>query len=73
MTIGSPVEKRTWTVTKRELVKMLMAMDRYNVESVVFKTEPDYFNWEIAPTAKRRRRPLRRRSASADALMADTR
>ena len=45
-------DKRRWKLSKRDLVKMLMAMDRYDVESVVLRDETNYLNWEI-PSRKK--------------------
>jgi hypothetical protein len=44
---------KIWTLHKSEVVKMLMAMDRYKVSSVTVNTEPDYFNWQIEPAKKK--------------------
>ncbi|HTL70383.1 MAG TPA: hypothetical protein VL404_03735 [Candidatus Eisenbacteria bacterium] len=35
------------TLKKRDVLKMLMTMDRYQVDSVIIKPESDSFNWEI--------------------------
>lgn len=48
--------RHRWTLSKRDVIKMLMAMDRYNVSSVVIKGDLDEFNWEIPGPAKGRRR-----------------
>jgi hypothetical protein len=45
-------DRKRWTLSKRDLVTMLMAMDRYDVKSVVLRQETDYLNWEILPKKK---------------------
>jgi hypothetical protein len=46
--------RHRWTLSKRDVIKMLMAMDRYNASSVVLKGDREEFNWEIPGPAKRR-------------------
>jgi hypothetical protein len=46
-------DKRRWTLSKKDLIRMLMAMDRYDVESVVLRDETDYLNWEIPSLRKK--------------------
>jgi DNA invertase Pin-like site-specific DNA recombinase len=41
--------QKRWSLSKSDLVKMLMAMDRYDVKSVVLRQQTDYLNWEIPP------------------------
>jgi hypothetical protein len=46
-------DKRRWTLSKKDLIRMLMAMDRYDVQSVVLRDETDYLNWEIPSNRKK--------------------
>jgi hypothetical protein len=39
--------KEPITLKKRDMLRMLMTMDRYQVDSVIIKPESDSFNWEI--------------------------
>jgi len=45
-----PSESKRLTLKKRDVLKMLMTMDRYQVDSVVIRQEDDYFNWELPMT-----------------------
>ena len=47
--------RHRWTLSKRDIIKMLMAMDRYNASSVVLKGDREEFNWEIPGPAPKRR------------------
>ena len=43
-----PAAAERITLKKRDMLKMLMTMDRYQVDSVIIKPESHSFNWEIA-------------------------
>jgi hypothetical protein len=58
LTGESAAASKTFRLNRTDVLKMLMTMDRYQVDSVVLRQEEDYLNWEL-PQAKRPKRSVR--------------